>query len=33
MTELPPELRKLKPYQVEDFLCMKKDVLHKFKRT
>ena len=30
MAELPPELRKMEPYQVEDFLCMKKDVLHKF---
>ncbi len=32
MSELPVELRKMKPYQVEDFLCIKKDVLHKFKR-
>ena len=32
MSELPPELRRMKPYQVEDFLCMRKDRLHKFKR-
>jgi hypothetical protein len=33
MSELPAELRKMKPYQVEDFLCIKKGVLHKFKRS
>ena len=33
MSELPAELRRMQPYQVEDFLCIKKDVLHKFKRT
>ncbi len=32
MSELPEELKRLKPYQVEDFLCLKKEVLHKFRR-
>jgi hypothetical protein len=32
MSELPQELRRMKPYQVEDFLCMRKDVLHRFKK-
>jgi hypothetical protein len=31
LSELPAELRKMEPYQVEDFLCIKKDVLHKLK--
>ena len=30
-SNLPAELQKLLPYQVEDFLCLKKDLLHKFK--
>ncbi len=31
MRELPPELRRLKPWQVEDFLCMYKDCLRRIK--
>lgn len=27
-----PEFKKMKPHQIEDFLCIKKDILHKFKR-
>jgi hypothetical protein len=33
MSELPAVLQTMKPYQVEDFLCIKKDVLQKFKGT
>jgi hypothetical protein len=28
-----PEFAKMKPHQIEDFLCIKKDMLHKFKRA
>jgi len=28
-----PEFAKMKPYQVEDFLCMKKGLLHNYKRS
>jgi hypothetical protein len=31
MTDLPQELQKLKPYQVEDFLCIYKDALKNVK--
>jgi len=32
MSDLPMELQTMAAHQVEDFLCIKKDVLHKFKR-
>jgi hypothetical protein len=32
MSDLPAELQKMKPHQVEDFLCIKKDVLYRFKQ-
>jgi hypothetical protein len=32
MSELPAEFGRMKPYQVEDFLCIKKDVLHRFRK-
>jgi hypothetical protein len=33
MSELPKELQKLEPYQVEDFLCICKDALKRCKRA
>ena len=33
MSELPVELQKMKPCQVEDFLCMRKDELHRFRNS
>jgi hypothetical protein len=33
LVEKYPEFAKMKPHQIEDFLCIKNDMLHKFKRS